>query len=174
MKSHVFLTAAIVLGVFGGACKKEDASNEPGVAASASSIPAIVAPPVVFAADVGAPKVQEECDLQNSLPTFVNEYAPSVMPGVPGAGPVLQMEVVGLMGTGGGMYTGPKQLTVRGALTEGGQVLGSFTAQRTTTGGAFGGYKGTCSLLGRCAKAIAKDVSEWLASPTMDARLGEL
>ena len=39
-------------------------------------------------------------------------------------------------------------------------------------GGAFGGFKGTCSILGRCIKAIGADIAKWLANPTMDAMLG--
>ena len=86
----------------------------------------------------------------------------------------LDIEIVAMMGAGGGMWSGPKQMTVVGTLTEGGAVVGTFRARRTTTGGAWGGYKGTCSLLGRVGKALAKDIGDWLRAPTNDARLGEL
>jgi hypothetical protein len=136
----------------------------------------IAVPPATFAASVDAPKVVAECDLQNRLPLFLAEAAPSTAPGGgTGAGKVLTMEITHVMGFGGGLYSGPKQIVVKGTLTEGGAVKGSFEAKRTTvTGGAFGGYKGTCSLLHRTAKAVAKDVSGWLPAPTMDAKLGEL
>lgn len=165
----------MVLGAWGvlpSGCKGEGSTQAP--AGSNAAIPATVAPPAVFAPEVGSSNVREECDLQNSLPMFLSEYAPSVTPGTPGSGRMLQMEIIGVLGHGGGIYSGPKQISVQGTLSDSGQVLGTFTAQRTTTGGAFGGYKGTCSLLGRTAKAVARDVSEWLVSPTMDARLGEL
>ena len=41
-------------------------------------------------------------------------------------------------------------------------------------GGAFGGYKGTCSILGRCIKTLGSDIAKWLANPTMDAKLGNV
>ena len=40
-------------------------------------------------------------------------------------------------------------------------------------GGAFGGYKGTCAILGRCVQAIGKDVGGWLLAPSMNAKLGD-
>lgn len=169
--SRVSLVTVVCCAAILSACKKDGASTaSPG----AGAIPPTVVPAAIYAADSGAGKVEEECDLQNKLPEYFYEYAPSAVPGSGGSARVLQMEVVNVIGQGGGMYTGPKQLTVQGTLTEGGQVLGSFQARRTTTGGAFGGYKGTCSLMQRNAKAVARDISEWVASPTMDARLGEL
>lgn len=149
------------------ACQKKD-TKAPGAAD-------IAVPPATFASTVEAPKVIAECELQSKLPAWLNEFAPNAAPGAgAGAGKVLTMEITHVMGFGGGLYSGPKQIVVKGTLTEGGQVKGTFEAKRTTvTGGAFGGYKGTCSLLHRTAKAVAKDVSEWLPSPTMDAKLGE-
>lgn len=41
-------------------------------------------------------------------------------------------------------------------------------------GGAFGAFKGTCSILGRDVKAMAKNISRWITSPTKNTRLGEL
>ncbi|MEJ2404442.1 MAG: hypothetical protein P8171_09165 [Candidatus Thiodiazotropha sp.] len=41
-------------------------------------------------------------------------------------------------------------------------------------GKKIGSFKGTCSILGRCVKALGKDISEWLINPTMNARLGEM
>lgn len=154
-----------------GACKKDGASTEtPG----AGAIPPTVVPAVAYAPDAGAGKVEEECDLQSKIPEYFYEYAPSAVPGSGGSARVLQIEIVNVIGQGGGMYTGPKQLTVQGTLTENGQVVGTFKGRRTTTGGAFGGYKGTCSLMERNAKAVARDISEWITSPSMDALLGEL
>ncbi len=52
--------------------------------------------------------------------------------------------------------------------------MGSFVAARYSTGGAFGGYRVTCSILGRCIKALGKDIAGWLKSTTMDAALGDV
>lgn len=167
MHSRRSISAALASFVVLAACEKQG-TNTPSAAD-------IAVPPATFAATVEAPKVIAECDLQNRLPEFLAEAAPSTAPGTGASGgKVLTMEITHVMGFGGGLYSGPKQIVVKGTLTEGGQVKGSFEAKRTTvTGGAFGGYKGTCSLLHRTAKAVAKDVSEWLPAPTMDAKLGE-
>ncbi len=39
--------------------------------------------------------------------------------------------------------------------------------------GAFGGFKGTCSILGRCIEALGKDIATWLKDPEMDSQLGD-
>ncbi len=88
-------------------------------------------------------------------------------------GRVLHIEIVNVIGTGGGAWSGAKSVTVEGKLTENGEVIGTFTSSRYSGGGAFGGYKGTCSILGRCIKAMGSDIAKWLANPTMDAKLGD-
>ena len=40
-------------------------------------------------------------------------------------------------------------------------------------GGVFGGYKGTCAIIGRGARAIGRDISTWLGNPTDGAELGD-
>lgn len=168
MHSRSSFTLALISFVALAACEKKDTAV-PGAA------PDIVVPPATFAASVDAPKVIEECDLQNRLPGYLAEAAPNTGPGAATAGKVLTLEISHVMGFGGGLYSGPKQIVVKGTLTEGGAVTGTFEAKRTTvTGGAFGAYKGTCSLLHRTAKAVAKDVSGWLPAPTMNAKLGEM
>lgn len=63
-------------------------------------------------------------------------------------------------------------MTVHGELRENGEITGTFTATRYSTGGAFGGFRGTCSILGRCVKTLGSDIAKWLKRPTMDALLG--
>jgi len=57
-------------------------------------------------------------------------------------------------------------------LKENGEVIGSFTGARYSGGGAFGGFKGTCAILGRCIETLGKDIATWLKDPTMNAMLG--
>ena len=87
-------------------------------------------------------------------------------------GRVLHVEISSVVGPQGGAWSGAKSVTVEGKLTENGEVIGTFKGNRYSGGGAFGGYKGTCSILGRCAKTLGSDIAKWLAKPTMDARLG--
>jgi hypothetical protein len=91
-----------------------------------------------------------------------------------GGGKSLQLTILNVTGVGGGAWSGPKSMTVSGKLYQDGKVVGSFNGRRTSGGGFFGAYKGTCSIIGRCAKALAKDITVWLENPTMDARLGEM
>ncbi len=134
-----------------------------------------------YASQVSVPDaVRAECNLPGKVSDYVKEYAgknfdvvqaDKVTAGTPGQ--ALDLKIVNLTGTGGGAWSGPKHVTVQGTLWENGKVKGTFTSTRYSSGGAFGGYKGTCAILGRCTKAIGKDVGEWLMAPSMNARLGD-
>jgi hypothetical protein len=132
---------------------------------------------VAFAESSGASdNVKAECTLDTRLPGFIKDFAKNVVladdVGEDTEGRVLHLTFTNVIGTGGGAWSGSKSVTVEGKLTENGEVIGTFTAIRYSGGGAFAAYKGTCSILGRCIKAIGKDIAEWLAHPTMKARLG--
>ncbi len=122
--------------------------------------------------------VRKECTLQTRLPGFIKDFAKGMKIVLADdvsestEGRVLHLTITNVIGPGGGAWSGSKSVTVKGELTENGEVLGSFIAGRYSGGGAFGGYKGTCSILGRCIKTIGKDIALWLKNPTMDARLG--
>ncbi|MBI3171217.1 MAG: hypothetical protein HYZ32_01320 [Hydrocarboniphaga effusa] len=66
-----------------------------------------------------------------------------------------------------------KGVTVTGKLFQNGKQTGSFVATRKSGGGAFGGFKGSCAVLGRCSETIGKDIAKWLAAPTEGAKLGD-
>lgn len=151
-----------------------------GWAAGASADPAgavQVLRAIPFASESGAPqKVKDECALDTKVPSFLAEYNSSVqlVDGALGeSGRVLTLEITQVHAPGGGAFSGPKSMTVKGTLRENGQEVGNFTASRYSGGGAFGGYKGTCGIVGRCAKAIAKDISEWLSKPGVNSSLGD-
>jgi hypothetical protein len=123
--------------------------------------------------------VRNECTLQTRLPQFIAEGAEKGVDVVLGDAPaenatgkVLQLEFTNILGFGGGAWSGPKSVTVSGKLYENGQLIGSFVASRYSTGGAFAGFKGTCSILGRCVKTLGTDIARWLKKPAMDSRLG--
>jgi hypothetical protein len=118
--------------------------------------------------------VKAECGLEAKIAEYVKGSASGFEKVSMGAakGKSLDMKITGLLATAGGGFSGPKSVTVSGTLRQGGKVTGTFTAQRYSGGGAFGGG-GTCNILDRCAKAIGKDIGAWLKSPTMNAKLGD-
>ncbi len=136
--------------------------------------------PIPFVEGSGASSdVKASCTLDTRLPTFIEKFAkrgvkvvigPESADGIEGK--VLHIEITHVLGAGGGAWSGAKSVTVRGELIENGEVIGSFTAARYSGGGAFGGFKGTCAILGRCIEAIGKDIAAWLKDPTMHAMLG--
>jgi hypothetical protein len=128
-------------------------------------------------------KVRKECVIDKQLPEFIETYAGKNNIAVvqtdgavssKGKGKVLVVEFSDVMGSAGGVFSGAKAVSVEGVLYENGKKIGSFKGRRTSGGGAVFGYKGTCSILGRCVKALGKDISDWMVKPTMNARLGEL
>ncbi len=134
---------------------------------------------IEFAEASGASSnVKAECTLQTRLPEFIKSYASGVKVvladdiGKSTEGRVLHLEITHVIGHGGGAWSGSKSVTVEGELTENGEVIGTFTAMRYSSGGAFAGFKGTCSILGRCIKTLGKDIATWLRNPTMHAMLG--
>jgi len=130
-----------------------------------------------FAKEARIPeKVRNECDLETKVPAYLGEYASDVefVDGKLGtSGRILELRIGDIHGPGGGAFSGPKWMTVTGVLRENGREVSTFTAKRYSTGGAFGAYKGTCSILARCAKAIGRDIAGWLRDPQKDARLGD-
>jgi len=135
----------------------------------------------VYDKDLAVPQaVQTECNLESKIPEYVQASAKGSFDSVglfnklPDSGRNLTMKIIGLSATGGGAWSGPKTVTVSGEMTENGKVIGTFKASRHSGGGAFGGYKGTCSILDRCAKTLGKDIAQWASDPTMNAHLGEL
>jgi hypothetical protein len=118
--------------------------------------------------------VRNECQLGEKVSTFLAQSASNVTVSDDSKmGRYLRMEITEVVATGGGAWSGPKWMTVKGTLLENDKAIASFRAKRYSTGGAFGGFKGTCSIIGRCTKAIAEDIAEWLKNPVDGAELGD-
>ena len=131
-----------------------------------------------FAEDSGATdNVKEECDLEERLPKYLKSEAKKVADIVFTAEPlesiegkVLFIEITHVFAPGGGGYSGSKNVEVEGELRENGEVIASFTVDRSAL---FGMTPGTCSMLKRVAKKIREDLAEWLEAPEMDSMLGD-
>jgi len=134
---------------------------------------------IPFASTAQVPAaVRDQCQLQTKLPDFLSQAAGGRVELVDGklnrkVGRVLEMEISEVHAPGGGSFSGPKWLTVKGELYDRGKQIGSFRAKRYTTGGAFAVFKGTCSIIGRCTKTLGQDIATWLAAPTANAELGD-
>ncbi len=124
--------------------------------------------------------VRAECKLEEKIAKFIVDYGKKhsyqIVKEKPSSGSymVLSAEIISVVGTGGGAWSGSKSVKIQGDLKDQARkVIATFTAGRVSGGGAFAGYKGTCAILGRCTKTIGKDVAGWLANPTNDAMLGD-
>lgn len=128
-------------------------------------------------------KVREECTkLQAQLPAYTREFGAetgieidlvdAIATDAPGR--VLHVEIDEAVSMGNAFIGHRKYSQVRGALFEDGAQVASFKAMRTSMGGAFAGYKGSCSVLGRTFKALGKDIAEWLKNPQDEAELGDM
>jgi hypothetical protein len=163
----------VALGaILSGAC---------GVATAAEPVQVPSKVPYAENNDV-AGKIKHECRINEQLAEFIVEYADenkvatktvdatdATMPGR-----VLVVEITDAVSRGNAFIGHRKATTVRGALYQDGQKIGSFVGERDSMGGAFAGFKGSCSVLGRTVKALGSDIAEWLAKPTDKAQLGDM
>ena len=126
--------------------------------------------------------IKDECSIQTQLPEFIAQFAADNGLAVElgkgrkasGGGRVLDVEITNAVSQGGAFRGHRKLTSIKGTLWEKGKIAGSFEGRRVSGGGFFGGYKGSCSVLGRTVKALGKDVAVWLSAPSMNARLGDL
>ena len=140
----------------------------------AQAAPVYLETPVTYAPNAGiVDKVKEECKPDEM---FAREASPFFAKLSQGEGTVaadaatrdqsrVRVQITHVMGVGGGAWSGPKSMSIEATLVENGKAVRTTKLTRSTTGGAFGGFKGTCSLVERCAKALGKDVAQWANDP---------
>ncbi|MGY3041355.1 hypothetical protein ACVWWQ_002987 [Rhodanobacter sp. TND4EL1] len=171
MRQMIFVAAALLCGVV-------------SVAHAADSTAPVNVPAVVpFAQDaVIAGAVKRECQLGEKLSGFIKEYGQEkgvavaqVAQATPGSnGRSLVLEITDSVADGNAFIGHHTHTTVKGKLYQNGAEVGNFLARRNSMGGAFGGFKGNCSVLGRTVKALGEDIAGWLAQPGKDGMLGDL
>ena len=128
--------------------------------------------PAMIAPEASIPNaVRSQC----AVDTLVGNYALSAVgkrfpsaqaasaPDQAGVATFVKLTVVSVVGFGGGSWSGPKAMAIRAEILKGGAVVGSTLLTRSSSGGMFGGFKGTCSILDRVAVALGKDVAAWVA-----------
>ena len=157
-------------------------ANKPVQAVQHTGTGTLIIKPIGFNKDAYIrDAVKQECDLGGKLVQFVEQNAAGQYANIvtdsntdSADAQTLTMEIGEVQGAAGGAWSGAKSVVIKGSLSQKGKILGDFKARRYSGGGMFGGYKGSCSILGRCVKTLGKDVAEWLTHPTSQAVLGDL
>ena len=174
-----YMTLFVLLAGLSGCASN---SNKPDQAIQHTGTGTLIINPIAFKEDAYIrDAVKQECDLDGKLAQFIEQYAAGQYANIvtdsntgSADAQVLTMEIEEVQGAAGGAWSGAKSVVIKGTLSQKGKVLGDFKARRYSGGGMFGGYKGTCAILGRCVKTLGRDVAEWLAHPTPQAVLGDL
>jgi hypothetical protein len=133
--------------------------------------------PVPYAADNDiSDAIKAECRIGEQLADFIKQYSsvPVELTQQPAAsGRVLQVEIVDAVSMGNAFIGHQKFTKVKGTLFQDGNKVASFKARRNSMGGAFAGFKGSCSVLGRTVEALGEDIGGWLSAPRDGATLGD-
>ena len=118
--------------------------------------------------------VRTQCELDTKVPSFIAQYSSdvSLVDKLTGSR-TLELKITEVHAPGGGAFSGPKWMTVVGTLREGGSEIGNFRAKRFSTGGVWGVFRNTCSIIGRTTRALGQDIALWLESPRKDSELGD-
>jgi len=156
-RSKFLLSGLLALGVCGPA---------PAEDKIAVVVPATLDPNAAIGENI-----RRECAIEagigNEAFANVSKRYPGIEPirdlnqAAPGAR-VVRMTIVGALGAGGGAWSGPKSITIRADLIQNTKVLATKILRRQSNGGAFGGFKGTCSIMERITVALGRDVAAWL------------
>lgn len=116
--------------------------------------------------------IKRECtELGHKLSSFLAQYAQehgietaavaSVDPQAEGR--VLVVEISDAVSQGNAFLGHRKSMSAHAELFVDGASQGDVDFTRNSGGGFGAGYKGSCAVLGRCAKALGKDLAGWLA-----------
>lgn len=125
--------------------------------------------------------IKNECKIQEQLSEFIRDYAVGEGVGVIRLGRVAENSkgkalIVNITEavSSGNAFIGHRKFTrIKGTLYNNGKKQAGFTAARVSGGGAWAGFKGSCSVLGRTVQTLGSDVSRWLLYPVDGAHLGD-
>lgn len=191
----LFKLAPLILVLVVGGCSSMRSNESPNVAKEPASptysgMGTLAIAPVIFTKGLQVRQaVRKECQLLTKLPSFIqsysqDQYATINLSAKKRAAHYLKVEIIdvpqfkksGWNGRRSSIYGGGsgQWVAVKGTLIRKGKKTVSFKASRISSGGFMGGYKGTCALLGRCTKALGKDIAAWLKNPINGAELGDM
>ena len=75
-----------------------------------------------------------------------------------------KLHITSAMSAGNAFIGHAKGMSVYGELYRNGVRVHQTTFNRNSSGGMFGGFKGSCSVMYRTANALGKDIAAWLAA----------
>jgi hypothetical protein len=142
----------------------------------------LVLPPIAYGktdAGVAMTAADDGCDVpgtiaaavKNSLDEPYRYLNPGNAKDIPGV-QTLKIEIVEILANGGGIFSGPKIVEIKGTLSKAGADLASFKARRVSFP-LFGPPRTTCNIVGRATEGLGSDVAKWLAKPVNGAVLGD-
>jgi hypothetical protein len=137
--------------------------------------PLTILSPVTFKKGVTVrDAVKAECDLLTKLPAYIKNFAEKNAEVTlaesldKSKGRTLRVEIEEVREAG---TVGPKSMTVTGELRDGGKVIGTIRARRSSMGGPLAAFGGACGILHRCEKALGKDLAGWIEKPAMNVEM---
>jgi hypothetical protein len=129
----------------------------------------MIAPAATFSSTIPS-NIQTECNLATYQADAVRRHAEAL--GIPVAtaekdeappsGRFLKLRIESAFSSGNAFIGHRKQVAISAKLFEDGKEIANFAGARDSMGGAFGGFKGSCTVLERCADTLGKDVAGWL------------
>lgn len=96
------------------------------------------------------------------------DLADTVSANTPGTALFVKVSILKAEDTGSS-WAGRRYMTVEGTLWHRGARVGNFIAQRESRQTVD-----PCMSLARVSRALGKDIGQWLASPKLNARLGDM
>jgi hypothetical protein len=126
-----------------------------------------------------AQNIKDECSLDTKLITFIKTYSAEqgvtikTASSIPSGAFELKVEITDSISSGNAFIGHRKFTSIDGSLIQAGTTIGTFEAARRSGGGAFGGFKGSCAVLGATVKTLGSDVGKWVVRPSTGAALGD-
>lgn len=180
------LSTSTLVGCGGNATTQPDTGSATAVQAQPSDKITLVSVPQIIAISDNRGQISQaalnECTLTTQYTQLLQEQAQDdgiqvnvVNSQEPTANGYFLKPTFTQIHSGGNAFIGHRKYTqMHMVLYKDGQKMAEADFGRVSGGGFFGGYKGSCSVLGRTVEANAKDTVMWLNSPVDGARFGDL
>ncbi len=125
-------------------------------------------------------KIKTECTLPKALSDSIVQFSKNSGVNVKFKNNIrpneleLKIQIEDAVSSGNAFIGHNKFVDISGSIVKGKTVYYTFDAARRSGGGYFGAYRSSCSVLGRIAKALGKDISYWLSNPYDGAKMGDV